>query len=235
MKRVFAVVRTRGPAWEDAKPIEAQAEWAAHAAFMDALYDEGVAVLVGPLENTRDALLIVRASSADEVHARLASDPWTTNGLLTTAQVSAWRLRLGSLDRPDREGAKDADAAALRASVLAINDRWRSRRYDEIGDLLAQAVVLAPPGFGTRVRGRGAYVQSYRDYDAAARTLEFSAGEPQIDLAGDTAVAVCPFDVTYELDGTRYHDRGHDILVFSRMGGEWKVVWRSMQAAPVEQ
>jgi uncharacterized protein YciI/ketosteroid isomerase-like protein len=234
MKQVFAVVRSRGPAWEDTKPLEAQAEWAAHAAFMDALHDEGVAVLVGPLEDTRDALLIVRASNADEVRDRLASDPWTTNGLLTTKQVNPWQLRLGSLDSPHREGMKEADAAALRASVLAINDRWRSGRYDEIGELLAQAVVMAPPGFTTRARGRGAYVQSYRDYDAAATTLDFSAGEPQIDLAGDTAVAVCPFDVTYELDGKRYHERGHDILVFSRLGGDWKVVWRTMQAAPVE-
>ena len=49
------------------------------------------------LEGTRDALLILRASSAAEIVERLASDPWTTNGLLITKQISPWQLRLGSL------------------------------------------------------------------------------------------------------------------------------------------
>jgi hypothetical protein len=64
---------------------------------MDALFEERFAALVGPLEGTRDALLILRASSTSEVVERLASDPWTANGLLVTRQVSVWQLRLGSL------------------------------------------------------------------------------------------------------------------------------------------
>ena len=63
MERLFAVLRSRGPAWDDSKPLEGQAEWAGHAAFMDALFEQRFAVLVGPLEGTRDALLIIRASS----------------------------------------------------------------------------------------------------------------------------------------------------------------------------
>jgi hypothetical protein len=97
MERAFAVLRSRGPAWEDAKPLEEQADWAAHAAFMDALFDQRFAALVGPLEGTRDALLIVRASDVAEIVARLADDPWTTSGLLITKQISPWQLRLGSL------------------------------------------------------------------------------------------------------------------------------------------
>ena len=72
-------------------------DWTAHAAFMDALFDLRFAALVGPLEGTRDALLILRASSASEIIERLASDPWTVNGLLVTRQISRWHLRLGSL------------------------------------------------------------------------------------------------------------------------------------------
>ena len=97
MNRVFAVVRSRGPAFDDSKPLEAQTLWAEHAAFMDALYDERFAALVGPLEGTRDALLIVRASSATEVAERLARDPWTASGHLFTKQISPWQLRLGTL------------------------------------------------------------------------------------------------------------------------------------------
>lgn len=132
------------------------------------------------------------------------------------------------MERPDRE--------TISAIVRDINEHWRAKRYERIGELLADGVVMAAPGFGHRIFGRDAYVQSYRDYDAAATTLEFSCGEPQIDVAGNTAVAVCPFDVTYELAGTQHHERGHDILAFSRsVSGEWKVVWRTMQAGPVEE
>jgi hypothetical protein len=97
MQRVFAVLRSRGPHWDDSQPLEGQADWAGHAAFMDGLYEEGFAALVGPLEGTRDALLILLAASESEVMDRLAPDPWSTNGLLVTKQISPWQLRLGSL------------------------------------------------------------------------------------------------------------------------------------------
>jgi catechol 2,3-dioxygenase-like lactoylglutathione lyase family enzyme len=95
---VFVVLRSRGSAWDAAQPLEGQREWDAHAAFMDALFEDGVIALVGPLLGTRDALLILRAPNVEEVHRRLAADPWTTNGLLVTTQVSPWQVRLGTLD-----------------------------------------------------------------------------------------------------------------------------------------
>jgi hypothetical protein len=98
MTRVFAVLRSRGPAFDDARPLEEQALWAEHAAFMDALFEDRFAALVGPLEGTRDALLILRATSASEVVGRLALDPWTSSGHLFTKQISPWQLRLGALD-----------------------------------------------------------------------------------------------------------------------------------------
>ena len=98
MEHLFVVLRSRGPAWDESQPLEGQADWAAHASFMDALYEARFAVLVGPLEGTRDALLVLRASSRSEIIERLASDPWTTNGLLVTTQVSPWQLRLGTVD-----------------------------------------------------------------------------------------------------------------------------------------
>jgi ketosteroid isomerase-like protein len=126
------------------------------------------------------------------------------------------------------------DEAQIRSAVREINDYWRAGQYDRIGARLADDAVIAPPGFGGRVRGRAAYIQSYRDYDQAATTLEFSAGEPQVDVVGDVAVAVTAFDVVYEVRGARHHENGHDILVLSRLRGQWTVVWRTMQVAPTE-
>jgi uncharacterized protein YciI len=84
--------------WDDSKPLEGQADWDGHARFMDRLFDEGFTALAGPLGGTRDALLILRAATASDVETRLAADPWSENGLLTTKQISPWQLRLGSLD-----------------------------------------------------------------------------------------------------------------------------------------
>ena len=97
--RTFAVVRTRGRAWQPDQPLERQVDWSAHAAFMNALATEGFVLLGGPLEGTDDVLLIVSADSPEQVRARLAEDPWAKNELLRVTRVAPWRLRLGSLDR----------------------------------------------------------------------------------------------------------------------------------------
>ncbi len=97
MKRLFAVIRSRGPAWNNALIMDDQIDWSAHAAFMDALVAEGFIALGGPLEGSPDVLLIIRAATADEIGERLAVDPWTRNGLLVDKQIWPWRIRLGSL------------------------------------------------------------------------------------------------------------------------------------------
>ena len=97
MKQVFAVVLNRGAAYRTGLRLEDQAEWQAHARFMDALVDEGMVVLGGPLEGTSEVLLIFRAESPDEIRQRLAPDPWHRMGLLEIARIMPWTLRLGKL------------------------------------------------------------------------------------------------------------------------------------------
>jgi uncharacterized protein YciI len=97
MPQLFAVIRTRGPAFESSRPLEAQADWKAHAAFMNGLVRDGSVILGGPLEGTDDVLLVMRAGTADEARGRLAADPWTVQDLLRVSRISPWTLRLGSL------------------------------------------------------------------------------------------------------------------------------------------
>ena len=94
---MFAVIRTRGPNWNDAVPMEGQADWRLHADQMNAMVADGFMLLGGPLVGTRDVLLVVRAADEAEVEARFGADCWTINGLLRTLQVTPWWLRLGSL------------------------------------------------------------------------------------------------------------------------------------------
>jgi ketosteroid isomerase-like protein len=118
---------------------------------------------------------------------------------------------------------------AIKGIIHAINECWRLKDYEGIVEFLTEDVVIAPPGSDERIYGRAAYVQSYRDYDQSAETQEFLPGDPKVDLAGNTAVAVCPFEVVYKLQGTKHHEKGKNILVFSLSHGRWKVVWRTMQ------
>jgi uncharacterized protein YciI len=96
-RKVFAVFNTRGPNWNDDKPMEEQGEWRAHADYMNALVDDGFMLLGGPLVGTRDVLLIVRATDEAEIASRLDNDIWVQTGLLTRRQINPWWLRLGSL------------------------------------------------------------------------------------------------------------------------------------------
>jgi len=98
MMRLFAVIRTRGPAWQDSLSLEDQVAWASHASFMNALAKEGFVILGGPLDGTPDVLLVMRAESPDDVRSRLAEDPWAGNDLLRITRVAPWTLRLGSLE-----------------------------------------------------------------------------------------------------------------------------------------
>ena len=79
MKQLFAIVRSRGPAWKEPLPMEEQADWKGHAAFMNWLEETGFIVVGGPLEGTQDVLLIVRAAGSTETFERLATDQAVTD------------------------------------------------------------------------------------------------------------------------------------------------------------
>jgi uncharacterized protein YciI len=95
--RWFLVTRARGPRFDHSRRLEEQEQWVEHADFMNALEREGFVVLGGPVLGTDDALLVVRASDAQEVERRLAVDPWTRNELLRIASIREWQIRLGTL------------------------------------------------------------------------------------------------------------------------------------------
>ncbi len=49
MAMFHVVVLRTGPQWDPARPLDEQADWAAHASFMNGLVDSGFIVLGGPL------------------------------------------------------------------------------------------------------------------------------------------------------------------------------------------
>lgn len=85
----------RGPAWDHSRPRRGQAGWDEHAAFMDALTEEGVVVLGGPVGDGdgEDVLLVVNVENEAAIRERLARDPWAGD-LLTVTSVEPWSVWL---------------------------------------------------------------------------------------------------------------------------------------------
>jgi uncharacterized protein YciI len=71
-----------------------QVGWSEHARFMNALVDDGLILLGGPLESGREAFHVIDAPSEDALRARLAEDPWAKNGMLSVTGVERWTILL---------------------------------------------------------------------------------------------------------------------------------------------
>ncbi len=97
MADYFLVTRAWGPAWDPTRPRREQDGWDEHAAFMDALVEDGFVVLGGPVGDvdTGRALLVVAAESEDVIRERLAGDPWPED-LLTIESIEPWSVWLRS-------------------------------------------------------------------------------------------------------------------------------------------
>jgi hypothetical protein len=61
---------------------------------MDRMVEDGFILLGGPLQDEREVLHVVDAPSEEAIHARLAEDNWTKNGMLETVSVECWTILL---------------------------------------------------------------------------------------------------------------------------------------------
>ncbi len=95
MADYYLVRRARGSSWDHSLPRRAQAGWDEHAAFMDALVEQGVVILGGPVGegDGDDALLVLDVYNEAAIHASLEDDPWGDD-MLTTKTIEPWSVWL---------------------------------------------------------------------------------------------------------------------------------------------
>jgi uncharacterized protein YciI len=99
---VFAVTTARGANWDRARGIREQPFFAEHAAFADALVDQGVIILGGPVasDDAEDiALLAVEAPDVETLHSVFAADPWTVHEVFRIKSVRTWTTWLDGRSR----------------------------------------------------------------------------------------------------------------------------------------
>jgi uncharacterized protein YciI len=87
-----------GPRWDSLVPLEQQSDFAAHAAFMDGLVEEGFIVLGGPLADEFRVVEVIDAESVEAVRATLTGDPWNETHL-RIASITPWTIRLDGRGR----------------------------------------------------------------------------------------------------------------------------------------
>lgn len=96
---LFAMINEQGPSWVNGRPMREQEGWTEHARFMNAIADEGLVVLGGPIGKgaRHRAMLILRATDENALRSRLEEDPWMRSGVLQMGELLPWELLLGEL------------------------------------------------------------------------------------------------------------------------------------------
>ena len=115
--------------------------------------------------------------------------------------------------------------------VRDLNDAWIRGDYDDLADYFDPDVVMSVPGQAQPIRGARAMIDSYRQFGAAGLLHEFEI--ENIDVFTHGPVQVCHLDyrVDYEIDGSRYQEKGRDVYVITTdASGKKAVVWRTQQA-----
>lgn len=127
---------------------------------------------------------------------------------------------------PDRQ--PTADEIAIRDLLAAINAAWLERRFEDFDTFFADDIVLVAPDFSARLVGRAASVETFREFMERAAVTSFVEDDLSVTISGDTAVADFAWEMTWTDGETPHSQRGRDLFVFSRQGGTWRAVWRTL-------
>ena len=99
MKKAMVVFQRHGSRWDPEKPVREQPLWDEHARFVDALFDEGKALLAGPFADGSGSLVVLNVDSPEAARAAFRDDPWAQRDILVAADVKEWTIFLDGRDR----------------------------------------------------------------------------------------------------------------------------------------
>jgi hypothetical protein len=120
-----------------------------------------------------------------------------------------------------------------------MNRAWLEGTVEDLPDALREvfhpAMVIRGGDLERHGVGRDECIQSYIDFLEKAIFHRCVIEPAEIDLAGETAMAVYPWEMTYEMDGQTYTEAGSDIVALARADGRWWITWRAMLPAMVEE
>jgi ketosteroid isomerase-like protein len=127
----------------------------------------------------------------------------------------------------------------VRQFLLDLHDCWPRGDLQQLARFYHPDVVLLPPDLGPPICGRDAVVASYREFLDASTLETFTVESLEIfpfeAQDGGVYMAHLTFDITYELGGRRYAEKGLEVYTVREQAGELQVLWRNqmvLEAAP---
>jgi len=94
LKKTFVIFFIPGTTWIAGKTSREQAHWTEHAAFMDALFEDGVVIMGGPYADYSSVMVVLEASDESEVRELFKRDPFVVHGIFRISSVHEWLVFL---------------------------------------------------------------------------------------------------------------------------------------------
>jgi Domain of unknown function (DUF4440) len=119
------------------------------------------------------------------------------------------------------------------SALQAYSAAWQTRDFAGLAERIDEAVVFVLPGFGGRLVGREALVQSYREFMDRATLTAYSEEPASASCwAGcEVVAATVPWSMSWLADGVANRARGHDVFLLRAAPSApegWRVIWRTM-------
>ncbi len=116
----------------------------------------------------------------------------------------------------------------IKTLIRQINRSWQTGRLEDIANLLNPGIVMALPGFGSRIKGAETMIMGFSDFYTNAKVLKYEESDIDVDIIDKTAAATYTFKMVYEREDRRYESSGRDLWIFAMNDSTWKAVWRTM-------
>ena len=116
----------------------------------------------------------------------------------------------------------------VRRTVKRINEASRRCDIEALKYFCHKDVVIVPPGFVQRAEGRDTYLKSVEDFCAKGTVLEYKELSMKIDVFGDVAIVYYSYETKWQMEDKTFNETGNDVMVLSRTGGKWLMIWRTL-------
>ena len=113
-------------------------------------------------------------------------------------------------------------------TLTDLNCAWREQRFEELACFFDPDIVMKGPGLKELARGREALVQSYADFMAQSRIVDYSESQHSTYVWGDVAEVTYSWTLTYEQKQETKRESGQEMFVFVRRGSHWIAILRVM-------
>ncbi|GAC1564734.1 MAG: hypothetical protein NVS3B14_00320 [Ktedonobacteraceae bacterium] len=94
VKKTFVIFFAPGTTWIAGKTSREQAHWTEHAAFMDALFEDGVVSMGGPFVDYSSIMVVLEASNESEIRDLFKRDPFVIHGEFLISSIHEWLVFL---------------------------------------------------------------------------------------------------------------------------------------------